>query len=320
LYLKNTGVIEAIARIRSIVFDKTGTITHAGDAAAEFVGDPLSPREQRLVASLVRNSQHPLSRSLYAALKGPDPMLPGEFIEEPGNGIRGTVDGVAFRLGSHNFAGPDDGRERSGSTLTDTRAYLTIGNTPRGYFSLRNVYRNGLAHLADALKQHHDLYLLSGDTAGEQAFLQNLFGPDVPMRFRQSPVEKLEFIRTVQSRGASLAMIGDGLNDAGALLQSDVGIVVAEDISAFSPACDAILEARAFHRLDLFFCFCKTSVKIVLASFGISLLYNCGGLYFAFMGTLSPIVAAVLMPLSSITVVAFTTLTVRALARRGGLL
>lgn len=320
LYLKNTGVIEAIARIRSIVFDKTGTITQAGDSATEFVGDPLSPREQRLIASLVRNSQHPLSRSLYAALKGPDPLLPGEFIEEPGKGIRGTVDGISIRLGSNSFAGPDAGSGKSAATLTDTRVYLTIGSTPLGYFSLRNVYRKGLARLVDALKRHYDLQLLSGDTAGEQTFLQNLFGPDVPMRFRQSPVEKLEFVRTAQSRGVFLAMIGDGLNDAGALLQSDVGIVVAEDVSAFSPACDAILEARAFHRLDLFFSFCRSSVKIVLASFGISLLYNCGGLYFAFTGTLSPLVAAVLMPLSSITVVAFTTLTVRALARREGLL
>jgi Cu+-exporting ATPase len=320
LYLKSTGVIEAIARIRSIVFDKTGTITHGRDSATEFVGDPLSLREQRLVASLVRNSQHPLSRSLYAALKGPDPLLPGDFIEEPGKGICGTVDGVAIRLGSNNFAGPAAGSERIGSTLTDTRVYLTFGNTPRGYFSLHNVYRNGLERLVGTLKQHYDLHLLSGDTSGEQTFLQNLFGPGVLMRFRQSPLDKLEFVRTAQSSGGSLAMIGDGLNDAGALLQSDVGIVVAEDISAFSPACDAILEARSFQHLDLFIRFCRTSVKIVLASFGLSLLYNCGGLYFAFTGTLSPLVAAVLMPLSSITVVAFSTLTVRALARREGLL
>jgi P-type Cu+ transporter len=320
LYLKNTGVIEAMARVRTLVFDKTGTITRAGDSVVAFVGEPPSPREQKLVASLVRNSRHPLSRSLYEALKGSDHMLPEEFIEEPGRGIRGTVDGVALRLGSRAFAGPDASHGTNGSAHSDSRVYLAIGNTPRGYFSLRNVYRNGLARLVGALKQQYELHLLSGDTAGEETFLRNLFGPDVPMSFRQSPLEKLEFVRTAQSGGASLAMIGDGLNDAGALLQSDVGIVVAEDISAFSPACDAILESRAFDRLDLFFRFCRTSVKIVLASFTISLLYNCGGLCFAFTGSLSPLVAAVLMPLSSITVVAFTTLTVRALAHREGLL
>jgi Cu+-exporting ATPase len=319
-YLKNTGVIEAIARINSIVFDKTGTITQAGDSITEFIGHPLSDREQRLVASLARNSHHPLSRSIYYAMKCIEPIPPEEFIEEPGKGIHGTVDGVAVRLGSSDFAGRDAGVEHTGSTLADTRVYLAIGNSPRGFFSFHNVYRDGLSPLICTLKQRYDLHILSGDTAGEQAFLQNLFGPDVPTRFRQSPAEKLAFVRTIQSRGVSLAMIGDGLNDAGALLESDVGIVVAENISAFSPACDGILEAGAFRRLDLFLRFCRTSVKIVLASFMISLLYNCGGLYFAFTGNLSPLIAAVLMPLSSISVVAFTTLTVRALARRGGLL
>jgi Cu+-exporting ATPase len=111
-------------------------------------------------------------------------------------------------------------------------------------------------------------------------------------------------------------MIGDGLNDAGALRQSDAGIAMTEDIAAFSPACHAILEARAFSTLPGFLSLARQSVRVVLANFAISLFYNSIGLFFAFRGDLSPLVAAILMPLSSITAVAFTTLTIRAFARR----
>ena len=111
-------------------------------------------------------------------------------------------------------------------------------------------------------------------------------------------------------------MVGDGLNDAAALSVSDAGIALAEDITAFSPACDAILEARALPRLDAFLAFTVSSVRIVLASFGLSVFYNLIGLAFAFSGTLSPLVAAILMPVSSVSIIVFTTLSVRAAARR----
>jgi Cu+-exporting ATPase len=111
-------------------------------------------------------------------------------------------------------------------------------------------------------------------------------------------------------------MLGDGLNDAGALRQSDAGIALTEDIAAFSPACHGIMEARAFALLPVFLSLARQSVRVVLANFAISLFYNGIGLLFAFRGDLSPLVAAILMPLSSITAVAFTTMAVRTLARR----
>jgi len=114
-------------------------------------------------------------------------------------------------------------------------------------------------------------------------------------------------------------MVGDGLNDAGALRRSDVGVAVAEDIQAFSPACDAILDARALPRLPAFLGLSRAAARVVRACFRVSLTYNVIGVSIAASGHLSPLIAAVLMPLSSVSVILLSVLGTRVAARRLGL-
>ena len=128
------------------------------------------------------------------------------------------------------------------------------------------------------------------------------------MVFHQQPADKLAFIKHLQTNKCQVMMLGDGLNDAGALRQSDVGIAISDNINNFSPACDGIIEADQFENIQAFTDYAKDGVRIIKTSFAISLLYNAIGLYFAVQGTMSPIVAAILMPISSVTIILFTTI------------
>ena len=156
-----------------------------------------------------------------------------------------------------------------------------------------------------SLDKEYHLGILSGDNEGERDYLEQLLPAATQMDFNQKPKDKLEHIARLQEYGHLVAMIGDGLNDAGALQQSNVGIAVSENVNVFSPACDGILDASKFKELPGYFKAAKKSINII--SIAISFLYNVVGLYFAVTGQLAPVVAAIIMPMSSISVVAFTT-------------
>jgi Cu+-exporting ATPase len=151
------------------------------------------------------------------------------------------------------------------------------------------------------------LVILSGDNEGELENLRKLLPAKTKLLFNQKPEDKLEYIKYHQTEGAKVLMVGDGLNDAGALAQSNVGIALSENVNVFSPACDAILDASQLNLLSRFIKASKRAITIIKWSFALSFLYNIIGLYYAISGQLSPVVAAILMPLSSISVVIFTT-------------
>lgn len=311
LYLKNATVIEQMAKVDTIVFDKTGTITSNKKSAIAYEGTPLQEKEIGKLKNLLRASNHPLSRRLYDFLPVMELLEIREFEEITGKGIRAIVANSEIRLGSATFVGSSK-TEKS----KQTNVHVSIDGEYKGKFTFDNQYREGLEKLFKRLSRKYSLTVLSGDNEGERDNLTQLLPAGTILVFNQKPEEKLAYIKELQEKGCNVMMIGDGLNDAGALAQSNVGISISENVNVFSPACDGILDASQFSKISYFLKYSHNAMKTIMMSFGLSLLYNAVGLSFAVTGNLSPLVAAIIMPLSTITIVSFVTVMSNLYARK----
>lgn len=302
LYLKNAGVIETLAAVKHIVFDKTGTITQNGQSAVSYHGSLLTGAEKALVKKAASQSSHPLSQALavYLPAFAEQEKAVEQFEEITGNGILAVADRHKVQLGSASFIGAAHSGD---SSLVKPRVYLRLDESYKGYFEISNQYRPGIQQLVNSLKEKgYRLHLLSGDNNAEKNNLQEIFGEDTPLNFNASPQQKLAYITALQRKGEKVLMIGDGLNDAGALMAADCGIAVSDDAARFSPACDAIIDGQMISRLDALLGFAGWNRRIVMAGFILSVLYNIAGLSFAVQAKLSPLTAAILMPCSSISI------------------
>lgn len=303
MYLKNAMVIEQLAKVETIVFDKTGTITSNSKSAIEYKGIELSENEIAFVKNAIRGSNHPLSRKIYDFLPETQKINLDSFEEITGKGVVVSINEVEIAIGSSSLVNITEEKDSK-----QTKVHIKIGNEYKGYFVFDNQYRNGIVELFEKLSANYELKILSGDNEGEKENLEELLPNGTELIFNQKPEQKLEFIKELQEKGKNVMMIGDGLNDAGALAQSNVGISISENVNVFSPACDGIMDASQFSKLEYYLEYSKNAMKTIYMSFGLSLLYNIVGLTFAITGQLSPLVAAIIMPLSSITVVSFVTI------------
>lgn len=311
LYLKNALVIEQLAKVDTIVFDKTGTITTNKQAKISYEGKSLSNENLIHIKTVLRGSNHPLSRMLYDFLPEQKSAILTDFEEITGKGIKATIQGTAITIGSAVFAGSP--RE---NLKLQTAVHITINKEYCGKYIFNNQYRKGVEDLFKSLKNNYQIKVLSGDNEGEKLSLESLLPKGTELVFDRKPEQKLEFIKQLQEQGRNVMMVGDGLNDAGALAQSNVGISISENVNVFSPACDGILEANEFQKLHHFLKLSKKAMKTIRMSFGLSLLYNIIGLSFAITGHLQPLIAAIIMPLSTITVVGFVTIMSNYYARK----
>lgn len=301
MYVKDALTIEKMAKIDTLVFDKTGTITYNKKSKIRFEGPVLSEFDLKNLKSLLKNSNHPLSKSLYAFIAAEDDYFTIEnFTESPGKGYAALVRNKRYKIGSAGFIGQE-------AKSLETAVYVEKEGEFLGKFVFKNEYREGLAEMGRLLGRY-TIHVLSGDNSSEAETLKTLFPNIAEMRFNQSPEDKLEYIKSLQQEGKKVAMLGDGLNDAGALKQSNIGIAIADDTNSFTPSSDVIMNGGVLTKIQDYFALTKEAMIIIKMTFAISLLYNVVGLAIAIMGGMSPLVAAILMPISSISVVAFTSL------------
>jgi len=302
-YIKNSTVLERLAKANNIVFDKTGTITVQQLNSLNYTGEPLDTYKKQLIYSLTSQSNHPLSRVISSSLTQYKKHFIEDYCEVLGEGIGGIIDNKLIKLGSPLFILGEEAIFKGGS-----RIYLSIDAVFQGFFEVRNKYRNQLKHVIEKLARSFKLSVLSGDNDGEKDRLKNYFDANTEMVFNQSPTDKLNYIKELQNSGKVVLMFGDGLNDAGALKQSDVGIAISDNMNNFSPSCDVIMAGENFHQLNELIEFCKKQKVVIFTCFSVSILYNFIGLYYAIIGDLKPLIAAVLMPASTISILLITLL------------
>ncbi len=301
-YLKNAQIIEAISRVDTIVFDKTGTLTSQEKYKVDYDGKVLSETDKSVIKTMTKSSNHPLSRLIYQKYESIDIINLDKIEEKVGKGMFAQQGKDEYKLGSVSFVSM-----KSEETET-TSVYFAKNNKIIGKFIFTGSYREGISPLFDRLKNKYDLVILSGDNDSEKPVLEKLLPADVNYYFNQSVHDKMDYIQLLQEEGKIVMMIGDGLNDAGALQQADVGIAVSENTNIFTPSSDGILKASELRIFDRFLKISKQTKHIIFTSFAIAFVYNIIGLSFAVTNHLTPIVAAILMPISSISIVIFVTI------------
>ncbi|MFD2907721.1 heavy metal translocating P-type ATPase metal-binding domain-containing protein [Flavobacterium ardleyense] len=309
-YLKNALVVEQLAKVDTIVFDKTGTITTNKKTSITYEGEPLNDFDLKLLKNALRGSNHPLSRRLYDFLPNQEKIATTSFEEVIGKGIFTTFEKGSIKLGSSQFL-----EHMSENTHKKTKVHVEVNGVYKGSYVFNNQYRKGLEQLFATLSKKYQLVILSGDNDGERKILEKMLPSSTVLVFNQKPEQKLQYIEQLQQNSRNVMMVGDGLNDAGALAQSNIGIVISENVNVFSPACDGIVDASKFESIGFLMNYSKNAMKTIYMSFGLSLLYNVVGLSYAVTGELAPVVAAIIMPLSTITIVSFVTIMSNLFAR-----
>lgn len=308
-YIKNTDAVEELAKCDTIIFDKTGTLTKSDSAEITFKGS-LSYNDKIIVSSLVRNSTHPMSRQILQQLNPDRFYVVHDFLEIPGKGLSGTINGLKVYAGNLSLL------PKLINQVDERGVHIVIDSQYLGFFDINHQWRPDLKKLISALIDTFKLHVLSGDINKDESYLKTIFTSETDIKFRQSPHDKLAAVLALQKNKAHVMMLGDGLNDAGALKQSNFGIALTDDINNFTPGCDAILKGTSLSLLPAFIQLSKDGLKVIKTSFVIAVAYNCIGIYFAVQGNLYPLVAAILMPISTITIICFTTITTGFFARK----
>lgn len=314
IFLKNIGTMLELERTTDVVFDKTGTLTTTSPDV-RYVGRDLSECEREALAYVALQSTHPMSRAVAHALGGAARVTSQDhhvqhIEEQVGQGITGIVDGIHVCIGSNDFVHGTTSNIQNAASV-----WLRVNDDAVGAVYARPLIREGIHAMLDRLRSRAALWLLSGDSDRDRAVFSSAFDVDA-MLFSQRPTDKVDRINGLRNAHSHVLMVGDGLNDAGAMRAANVAIAVADDAATLVPACDVIMRAHQLSHLDGLLRYARSVKQVIVFCLIISVAYNALGLSLALAGILTPLTTAILMPVSSLTVIGVSVAGARWYARR----
>jgi len=299
IFSKNVFTIFDLNDIDTIVFDKTGTLTDTNKAIVQFIGIELSQEEKSMIRSVSQHSSHKLSE-MISNYCGEGSQLEVQYFKElSGKGIEAFIFGKKIEIGSGTFV---HGYSQNHSLQS---SFVKIDGTVRGCFQFEHSIRIGMKEMIQKLNKEYCLSVLSGDASKDQNKIENIFPRGSDLLFNQSPQQKMDYVKALQNQGKKVMMIGDGLNDSGALKQSDIGVVISSEENNFTPSADLIMLSDKLSLLPQLFQFSRLLKYGLYGAFLLALLYNSIGLGFAVSSKLTPVVAAILMPISSVSIMLY---------------
>jgi len=302
-YLRSGEILEGLAEADTIVFDKTGTLTYS-EKELYPVKENLTEDEKAACGALASNSIHPISKQI--SKWSHQNFISTSFEEKVGKGIQGFCNSLYIQIGSVRWfeqLGYDLEILTEHKNQAENLLLVSIDNKIMAIYKLQDKFRENGKEILVSLQNKYDLHVISGDHDKSRENLEQIGLNRNQIHFQYSPLDKQEYIQALVKQGKKVIMIGDGLNDQEALRSSHVGIAISEESSHFSPASDVILIGKQWSELPYFIASSKQAVKLIKLNLGFSLLYNIFGIYIAVGGMLTPIYAAILMPVSSLTVV-----------------
>ena len=320
VWFKNAAAMEQAGHIDTVVLDKTGTLTQGKpDIAAIWTAPNISEDTLfQAAAAVEQHAAHPLAKAIvsHAAERGIAIPTATQPETEAGAGLQAQVDGIGLvKVGKPDFANLDmqavwqQGQPENGQPENDiwqiaSLVAVSINGEAAGAFALADPLKPDSAEAIARLHAHDiGVYILSGDNAATVSHIAAQLGIDAAHAHgNQSPRSKADFIAQLKAQGRSVAMVGDGINDAPALALADVGFAVRGSTDIAEHSADAVLVRQSVNQLADGIFIARETLKNIKQNLFFAFIYNILGIPLAAFGLLTPVIAGAMMAMSSVSV------------------